>query len=284
MAYDYDLRIRIRAPRPLVFERLLRIEHLSRWFCGWSRIEPKVGGTFRFGGETCLFMPEGRGWETTIDEGETLRRFGFTWPISGTATRVSYELEDDGDQATLLRARHLGVPVQDSTCGTVEDAWRICLGNLKSIAEGRTDSVRPDHSPAEPPELRFSALIEAPPSRIFTAFEDPTELRRWIGASTTEGIDPASGRVALGWDDGPDKLLAWERDRRVMMGWPRTRGDLTLTFDLEEKASGTAIYFSSAGYSADESREMLRHRGRWSALFVGLKNLIEGGEETGFVE
>src|SRR5574340_1751343 len=101
MSFDYEFLLRVHAPRPTVFEKLLRIEHLARWFCGWCRIEPKVGGKFQFGGETCLVLPEGRGWETTLDEGETLRRFAFTWPIQGHATRVAYELQDDGREATL---------------------------------------------------------------------------------------------------------------------------------------------------------------------------------------
>lgn len=100
MVHDYDFLLRVRAPRPAVFERLLRIEHLARWFFGWSRIEPKVGGKFRFGGET-------------------LRRFAFTWPIRGHTTRVSYDLEDEGNGATVLRVRHTGLPSMASTCGTL---------------------------------------------------------------------------------------------------------------------------------------------------------------------
>src|SRR3989441_13313341 len=92
MPFDYDFRMRIGAPRPTVFERLLRIEHLSRWFCGWSRSEPKVGGGFKFGGETCLLPPEGRSWATTIHEGGVLRRFGFAGAIPSEGSRGAYEL------------------------------------------------------------------------------------------------------------------------------------------------------------------------------------------------
>src|SRR6195256_5911335 len=106
MAFDYDFLMRIGSPRPTVFERLLRIEHLSRWFCGWSRIEPKVGGSFKFGGETCLLPPEGRSWETTLDHGEVLRRFTFRWPIRGVETRVAYDLDDGPGGTAVLRAPH----------------------------------------------------------------------------------------------------------------------------------------------------------------------------------
>ena len=281
MTYDYEFLLRVRAPRTTVFEKLLRIEHLARWFCGWCRIEPKVGGKFQFGGETCLVLPEGRGWETSIDEGEALRRFAFTWPIRGVSTRVAYELEDAGE-GTLLGARHTGVPMKDSTCGTVQDAWRTCLGSLKSIAEGRSDSVRPDHSPVTSAELRLSNLIEATPERIFQAFTDAAQLDHWSTGGVPAGrarIEPRpGGAFSMGWEDGPDRVLEMESDRRLVLQWPRPQGDLRVTFDLEAKASGTAVYLASTGYPANESAAILDHRGRWSDLLVCLKNFVEGGE------
>ncbi len=282
MAFDYEFAMRIRAPRPVVFEKLLRIEHLARWFCGWSRIEPKVGGKFQFGGETCLVLPEGRGWETTIDEGDTLKRFAFTWPIRATPTRVAYDLEDDGPERTRLRVRHRGVPMKDSTCGTVQDAWRMCLGNLKSVAEGRGDSVRPDHAAVTSRDLRLSNLIEVPPERIFAAFTDPAQLEAWSTGGVPQGkvrVDPtAGGAFAMGWDDGPDRILDLEPDRRIALRWPRPRGDLRVEFTLEPKSSGTAIYLVSTGYREDEAADILYHRGGWSDLLVCLKNFLEGGD------
>ena len=281
MAYDYEFVLRVRAPRATVFEKLLRIEHLARWFCGWCRIEPKVGGKFLFGGETCLILPEGRGWETTIDEGETLKRFAFTWLIQGAATRVAYELEDVGE-TVLLRARHRGVPVKDSTCGTMQDAWRMCLGNLKSIAEGRSDSVRPDHARVTSSDLRLSNLIEAPPDRVFKALTDASELDHWSTGGVPKGkarIEPRpGGAFSMGWDGGPDRVLEITPDRRLALRWPRSRGDLRVAFDLETKASGTAVYLSATGYGPDEASEILYHRGGWSDLLVCLKNFIEGGD------
>ena len=282
MPYDYEFLLRVRAPRATVFEKLLRIEHLARWFCGWCRIEPKVGGKFQFGGETCLVLPEGRGWETTIDEGETLRRFAFTWPIRGATTRVAYELEDAASETTRLRARHSGVPGRESTCGTVQDAWRMCLGNLKSIAEGRADSVRPDHAPGSAAGLRVSNLIEAPPNRIFRAWTDASELDQWGTGGSPRGkarVDPRpGGAFSMGWDPGPDRVLEVTPDRRLVLRWPRSQGDLRITVDLETKASGTALYLASTGYGPGEAAEILDHRGGWSDRLVCLKNFIEGGD------
>src|SRR2546427_13305632 len=72
MTFDYDFKMRIGSPRPVVFERLLRIEHLSRWFCGWGRIDPEVGGGFKFCGGGCILLPEARSWGAANEEREGL--------------------------------------------------------------------------------------------------------------------------------------------------------------------------------------------------------------------
>ncbi len=287
MPYDYEFRLRIRAPRPTVFEKLLRIEHLSRWFCGWCRIEPKVGGKFQFGGETCLVLPEGRGWETTIDEGETLRRFGFTWPIRGAATRVAYGMEDSGPEATILTAQHTGVPMKESTCGSLQDAWRMCLGNLKSIAESRSDSVRPDHAPVTGAELRLSNLVEAPAPRVFEALVDPVQLDHWTTGGVAQGktrIDPRVGGMFVAGRGGlPARIVALEPDSQIVLEWPRGTTAASLELRLEPKSSGTAVYLRKTGYPDGHDAAILQDRGLWSDLLVSLKNFIEGGD-AGFID
>jgi len=286
MLYDYGFRMRIAAPRATVFERLLRIEHLSRWFCGWSRIEPKVGGSFKFGGETCIILPEGRGWETKIDEGDVLRRFAFTWPIRSSATRVTYELEDGTGETTVLFAAHRGVPIQTTSCGSLQDAWRMCLGNLKSVAEGRGDSVRPDHSPIASTEVRLSVLVEAAPSKVFGAFENPADVAHW----STGGVPDqaalvearAGGAFSFGSPDGPDRVQEWDAGKQIVLRWSREPGDRVVRFDFEEKASGTAVYLAATGLPSNDPEVVLRQRGRWSDRLVCLKNLVESGA-SGFL-
>jgi len=284
MSFDYDFRMRIGAPRPTVFERLLRIEHLSRWFCGWSRIEPKVGGAFKFGGETCLVLPEGRGWETKIDEGEVLRRFAFTWPIRGSNTRVAYDLADAPGDATLLRTTHGGMPIQTTTCGTIQDAWRMCLGNLKSIAEGRGDSIRPDHAPVTPGELRLSVLIEAPRAKVFAAFEDPAAVVHWSSGGVPDGpvqVEPREGGTcSLDLAELANQVQEWKQGERIVLHATR-QPDQSIVFDFEEKASGTAIYFAAKGFDS-HPESVLRWRGRWSDRLVCLKNFVESGS-SGFL-
>ena len=280
MPFDYDFRMRIAAPRPTVFERLLRIEHLSRWFCGWSRIEPKVGGSFKFGGETCILPPEGRAWETTIDEGDVLRRFAFRWPIQSVETRVSYDLEDGPGESALLHATHRGVPIRETTCGSVQDAWRMCLGNLKSTSEGRGDSVRPDHSPVSSPDVRLSTLVEATPSKVFDAFAIPGHVAHW----TTGGVPRQEARVeprpggAFSFESvaEPDRVVEWIPNQRVVLQ-RSLEPDRRIRFDFEEKASGTAVYLTASGFRSGDLDGIRRQRGRWSDRLVCLKNFVESG-------
>jgi uncharacterized protein YndB with AHSA1/START domain len=286
MPFNYDFRMRIGAPRPTVFERLLRIEHLSRWFCGWCRIEPKVGGTFKFGGETCLLPPEGRAWETIIDEGEVLQRFAFRWPIRSEESRVSYELEDSPGETTLLHARHDSVPIHETTSGSVQDAWRMCLGNLKSIAEGRGDSVRPDHSPVTAPEVRLSTLIEATPAKVFDAFANPAHVAHWTsgGVPVHEArVEPRpGGAFSFGSAEEPDRVVEWVSGRHIVLRSSHGAVGRGLRFDFEEKASGTAVYLVATGFDPADVEGIRRQRGRWSDRLVSLKNFVESGT-SGFV-
>jgi len=161
----------------------------------------------------------------------------------------------------------------------------MCLGNLKSIAEGRTDSVRPDHSPATGPELRLTVLIEAKPSAVFGAFADPAQLDHWStgglprGAATVEARP--GGTFSFGWDAGPMQVTEWKTDQHIALRWSRHTSGFVIKFDFEEKSSGTAIYFGLAGFAAEDTEDIVRQRGRWSELFVCLKNFLESGS-SGF--
>jgi hypothetical protein len=48
-------------------------------------------------------------------------------------------------------------------------------------------------------------------------------------------------------------------------------------FDFEEKASGTAVYFTATGFQSGDVDGVRRQRGRWSDRLVCLKNFVESG-------
>ncbi len=162
----------------------------------------------------------------------------------------------------------------------------MCLGNLKSVAEGRTDSVRPDHSPVSAADMRLSVLIEAKPAKVFDGFAESSQLDHWSTGGIPRGIarvDPRpGGTFSFGWPGGPDRVSEWKPERRIALEWSRESGNLALGFDFEEKASGTAIYFSVTGFAGNSGTEIVHQRGRWSDLLVCLKNFVESGT-SGFL-
>lgn len=158
----------------------------------------------------------------------------------------------------------------------------MCLGNLKSIAEGRSDSVRPDHASVDAPVLRLSNLIEAPPDRIFAAFTDPGQLDRWTTGGVPQGkahVEPRIGGSFLpGRGGGPGRILEFVPGQRIVLEWPGLGVTTRIGILLEAKSSGTAVYLGKSGYREGDSAAIVRDRGAWSDLLVCLKNFIEVGD------
>src|SRR3990172_8538410 len=144
MAYELRIGMRIRASREKVFELLLTPHHLARWLCNFAQVEPKPGGKFLFGGDYVIAQPEGQAFACRFTGGVVRKSVTFAWPVFGGETTVAWEVEDTTD-GCVVHTTHASLPTLRSTCGSLHDAWRMCLGNLKAIAEGRGDSFRPDH-------------------------------------------------------------------------------------------------------------------------------------------
>ena len=276
--------IHIRAPREFVFQHLLTPHHLARWFCNFTQFDPKgpaVGSKFRFGGDYAIAAVEPPGWTCTILGGEVLRAVSFSWPLSGVETRVDWRVEDVAD-GSVLRIAHGNLPGEDASSGRFHDAWRVCLGNLKAVAEARDDSLRPDSSPVRDGGIRLNVLIDAPASRVFAALVEPELLATWT-ESDRPRIEPrVGGTYAFGGPfKAPGTIAEIDPGKRLGVTWPITGHPSRGTFALEEKGGNrTGVYFVHEGIA---SAEGVRARGRWSDLFVGLKNVLEAGE-TGFTE
>src|SRR5205807_1609958 len=172
--------------------------------------------------------PPTRGSETPVTSRPRLYlppwiRLGTERQRDPNALRLRFPDEDHSASTHRVRASatHRGVPIRETTCGSVQDAWRMCLGNLKSIAEGRGDSVRPDHSPVSSPDVRLSALVEAAPSKVFDAFAIPGHVAHW----TTGGVPRQEARVeprpggAFSFESvaEPDRVVEWVPNQRVVL-------------------------------------------------------------------
>jgi len=120
---------------------------------------------------------------------------------------------------------------------------------------------------------------------VFGAFADPAQLDHWSTGGLPRGaatVEPRpGGTYSFGWDAGPMQVTEWKTDQHIALRWSRHTSGFVIKFDFEEKSSGTAIYFALAGFAAEDTEDIVRQRGRWSELFVCLKNFLESGS-SGF--
>jgi uncharacterized protein YndB with AHSA1/START domain len=285
MAYELRVGLRIRAPREKVFEHLLTPHHLARWWCNFAQVEPKPGGKFVFGGDYAIAQPEGHAFACKFKGGVVKKSVTFAWPLLGADTSVTWEVLDDGD-GTVLRATHAGLPTLRSTCGSLHDAWRMCLGNLKATVEGRGDSFRPDHSPPRERRIKLDTVLDVPRQRAFGALVSPSELRMWAEPSREPAADGrVGGTFDLGWRDAkPAHIVAFEPPSVLAVEWPHGPGSTRVAFAFEEKAGDRcALHFVHDGFPAEEDSPIVPMRCRWSDRLVALKNVVESGD-AGFTE
>jgi len=284
MALAVRMGIRIRAPREFVFQHLLTPHHLARWFCNFAQFDmkgPAVGSKFRFGGDYAIAATDPPGWPCEILGGEVLKAVSFKWPLFGAETRVDWRADETAEGSTL-RVVHTNLPREESTCGRFQDAWRVCLGNLKAVAEARDDSLRPDSSPIQDRRVRLNVLIDAPPSKVFSALVERPMLAQW-----TEDLNPAVEPRAAGvyrvrrLTEPTARIVKLESGKGLGLECPDGAPARRLDFSLEEKGGNrTGLYLEADAVHQDAG---LRLRCAWSDLLVGLKNALETGE-TGFTE
>jgi uncharacterized protein YndB with AHSA1/START domain len=275
--HDIRLGIRIRAPRDRVFENLLLPHHLARWWCSFAQVSPKPGGAFNFGGDYCIVPPEGHAHKCVFTGGEVRKSVTFSWPLFGGDTTAKWSVEEEGETSRFSLV-HAGIAQAEGPCGTILDAYRVCLGNLKAICENRGDSLRPEYTPPAKPEVQLVILIDVAPEKVFEALAARNHLESWATRGGAANVDLSpGGRYA--WGSTVASILAVEPGRKLSVAWPGTG---TATFDLEPKASGTGVYFRHEGLP-EGARELRNLRGWWSSLLVDLKNYLEAGE-VGFLE
>jgi len=275
--HDIRMGIRIRAPRDRVFEHILLPHHLARWWCSFAQVSPKPGGAFNFGGDYCIVPPEGHAHKCVFTGGEVRKSVTFAWPLFGGDTTAKWSVEEDGESSRFSLV-HAGIAQAEGPCGTILDAYRVCLGNLKAICEDRGDSLRPEYAPLAKPEIHLVVLVDVPPQKVFDALAAKDGLEAWANRDDAADVDLGAGGLSA-WGPRSATVAAVEPGRRLSLSWPRAG---TATIGLEPKSSGTGLYFRHEG--VPQGDQALRNlRGWWSSLLVDLKNYLEAGE-VGFLE
>lgn len=250
-----------------IFTALTSREELEQWFAEHSRVEPRVGGEFRFWGRHTIGAPAERDAHGEITVFEPGSRLAFNWTVLGVPSMVTFTLtpqESKQGSSTEVAVRHelRAALDQPRPKQLIEDWWRFAVGNLMLHTTGKGDVLRPDF--ADPtPEIRLSMTVDAPPDAVFRALTEPDALREWMGAPDPVVELRVGGRYELGWKyevggeevaGGPMKVLDVVPNERLVVNWPDWRGDASVpeqsvTWLLEPEGEGTRVTLVHAGFT-----------------------------------
>jgi uncharacterized protein YndB with AHSA1/START domain len=129
--------------------------------------------------------------------------------------------------------------------------------------------------------------FEASPERVFSAFENPAELARWMGqrGSKTEvlALDVREGgdiRVQMSWDKGMVIRLAGtfervERPSLLAFSWAMEGDDANagvVSVEFDPDGSGTALTVTHEGLTGPA---LAQARAGWNGWLDGLRTLVE---------
>ena len=261
-AFTYTHSWTLSAPPADVFRAISDPAELTRWFAEHAQVEPRRNGVYRFWGRHTLGTPPHEDARQTIVRFEPDTTLSFSWPINGVDTDVTMALAPH-EKGTTLTLTHqvsgdLQVPRQREL---IDDHWRLAMSNLSAHLAGKPAPMPDYFDPA--PEVRMIVSVDAPPADVFRALIEPERINRWFGAQSAVVEPRVGGRYALNWRykvdgkdvvGGPTKILELVPDEKLVLDWPDSRGDAsvtgqTISFLLApDGKGGTTLTFVHAGF------------------------------------
>jgi len=254
-------------PAARLFEAFTTESELEQWFAERARVEPRLGGAFRFWGRHTIGTPTASAATGTVTAFEQNALLGFEWTICRVPSTVTISFTPDSakpDEVTSVSIHHelRGALDQPRPKELIDDWWRFTLGNLVAWTTQNGEVLRPDFSDTNP-EIRLSMTVDAPCEAVFQALIDPEALRTWMGAPAPVVEPKVGGRYELGWRyqvdgkdvaGGPMRILDIVPNQRLVVDWPDWRGDATvpmqsITWLLEPHGDGTRLTLIHAGFT-----------------------------------
>ncbi len=227
--FEHRATFPVPATPEVAFRALVEPAQLSRWFAETVNIEPRVGGSFTFGGNGSLGTG---GTITTFDDAG--RELGFHWQLNGVPTEVRLRViaGDEADTSKLeIEHRVLGTMSVRKPQHFVDDMWRHYHGNLREHLEGGKDLVLPDLT-SDKPEVRVAIEINAKPAKVFRALLEPELMNKWLFGSARVDLDKRE--ISYGWKyscegrdvaGGPTRIIELVENKKLVTDWPDWRGD-----------------------------------------------------------
>lgn len=133
-------RVGVRSSTKNVYDALTTLDGLSGWWTSTTKGDPTPGGQIRF-----QFGERG-GFDMKVlelDPGKRVLWEVVEGPAEWIGTRVAFDLEQEGDQATL-RFEHLGWREPVDFMRHCSTKWATFLMSLKAYVESGKGAAYPD--------------------------------------------------------------------------------------------------------------------------------------------
>ncbi len=287
MIYIHEFTWTAPASTENTFQALTDPSVLQKWFAEHVEVEGKEGGTFRFWGKHTIETPTKAQASQKITSYDPPNCFGFTWPLLGIESTVTFAL-DAGADGTTISGRHsfaeapTGVRVKE----LIDDLWRLHGGNFVTYLKGGDGFLLPDYNDPDP-EIRQSILIEAPREAVFAALITPEMMAEWIWAENAVVEPHLGGKYSYGWRyevgghnvaGGPTKILEYIENEKLVTDWPDWRGDSsvpvqTITWLLADEGDYTRVTVIHSGFTRPS--DISDYPFGWDGFISKLKNTVE---------
>jgi len=253
---------------------------LAIWFCNTAEINPKLRGSIKFSGNNCVAKTfdekEIKGSITALEPNRLLK---FTWPINGTATEVTWRLDDMGKYTDFL-VTHEKLP---SGAGMM-DAWHIYLYNLQALVHTNRPVYRCDYNRIDKGVVKREVFVETVHQPVYKALTRQKELRKWFSetAEVEAPLKPGSKYIA-GWKDsggnphGPQQVIEAIENKKLAYNWldeVHNGGD-QVSWELTRIGERTRVNLRHSGFP--EGKPQKDYMQGWHAYILLLKDYCENG-------
>lgn len=137
--------------------------------------------------------------------------------------------------------------------------------------------------------LQVKRLVHAPPSRVYRAWTDPSQVALWFAPSAefetvVHELDPREGgtyRIEMRHPDGSTHIAIgeyrdMEKDARLTFSW-RWEGtpmaDTVVTVEFLRRGDSTEVVLTHSQFPSEDQRD--EHTKGWTACFSRMKALLE---------
>ncbi len=245
MTEPMSVRLRVKAPVAKVHHALTDAGELRTWLAEHAEVKPD---RYEFWGR---HTPDGASPNQRLlhVDARTLR---FSWLLDGIDTTVSFTLEEEGSDATVVTLSHTGLPTyaemftETGTRSLMYTFWALSVANLVDHVEGRPLTPKCDFTSTV---MREHLTVAAPRGAVFDSLINPEEFSRWFGAHIE--LEPhVGGRVTMGpvvEGQPASKIVELEPGRKLSVAWTES---MITTWELDDAEGGTRLTFVQSGFDS----------------------------------